>query len=102
MKKLILAVIMSLAVAGGMKEAGAAACCCSISMGAGIPEGSKGAMPGDTDCMTLEEKADHEGTRGPRDLEVQGNSEATGSHSDPHQHGPANEAGAPMVEEDSR
>jgi hypothetical protein len=36
MKKLILAVIMSLAIASAVKEAGAAACCYGSSMGAGI------------------------------------------------------------------
>jgi hypothetical protein len=102
MKKVILAVIVGLMVAGGMKEAAAAACCCSASMGAGIPEGDKGTVAGETDCMTLEEKADHDGTKGPRDPEAQGTSEATDGHSGSHQHGPAREAASPLVQGGSR
>jgi hypothetical protein len=102
MKKLILAVIVSLAVAGGTKEAGAAPCCCSSSMGAGIAEDNKDTVAGGTDCVTLGEMADHEGTRGPRDPEAQGNSEATGRPSESHQLPPANEAVSPIVQEDSR
>ena len=102
MKKVILAVIIGLVVAGGIKEAGAAACCCASSMSAGITEGNKGTAAGGTDCVTLGQMADHEGTRGPRDPEAQGNSEAIGGHSGSHQHGPANEAPSPIVQEDSR
>jgi hypothetical protein len=101
-KKVILAVIIGLALAGGIKQAGAAACCCGSSTSAGITEGNKAAVTGETDCVALGEKADHEGTRSPRDPEAQGNSEATGGHSGSHQHGPANEAAPPIVQEDSR
>lgn len=102
MKKLILAVLMSLAVADGIKEAGAAACCCSLRMGEGVAEGNQGSVSGETDCVRLREMADHEGTKGPRDPGVPEDSVATGGHSRSHQHGPANEAQAPLVQEDSR
>jgi hypothetical protein len=97
-----LAAIMSLAVAGGVKEAGAAACCCSSSMGEGVTEGNKAAVAGETDCLTLGATADHEGTRGPRDARVPENSEATGGHSGSHQHGPADDAAPTIVQEDPR
>jgi len=102
MKKLILAVIMSFVFAGGVKEAGAVACCCSSSMGEGAAEGNKAVVAGETDCVTLGEMADHEGTKRPRDPEAQGNSEAPGDHSGSHQRGPAHEAASPIVQEDSR
>ena len=102
MRKMILAVIMVLMATGGMNEAWAAACCCGSSMSAGITEGNKGTVAGGTDCGTLGEMADHEGTRSPRDPEAQGNSEAKGGHSGSHQHGPAHEAAPPIVQEDSR
>jgi len=101
-KKVILAVILGLVVAGGMKEAGAAACCCSSSMGEGVAEGNKAAVAGETDCVTLRDMADHEGTKGPRDPGVPENSEATGGHSGSHQHGPADHAASTTVQEDSR
>ena len=102
MKKLILVVIMSLAVAGGMKEAGAVPCCCSSSMGAGIVEDNKDTVVGGTDCVTLGEMADHEGIGGPRDPEVQGDSGAADGHSGSHQHGPAHETASPIVQEDPK
>lgn len=102
MKKLILAVIMSLAVTCGIKEAGAAACCCSSSTSAGIAEDNKDTVSGGTDCVTLGEMADHDGTRGPSDPELQRNSEARDGHSGSHQHGAAHEAASPKVQENSR
>jgi hypothetical protein len=102
MKKLILAVIMSLAVAGGIKEAGAAACCCSSRMGEGVAEGNQSSVSGETDCVRLGEVGDHEGTKGPRDPGVPEDSEATGGHSGSHQQGPAHEAASPKVKENSR
>jgi hypothetical protein len=102
MKKLILAVIIGLTVAGGMKEAGAAACCCSRSVGEGATEGNKTAVAGETDCVVAGEMADHEGTKDPRDPGVPENSEAKGGPSGSLQQGPANEAASPIVQEDSR
>lgn len=102
MKKVILALVTSLAVTCGIKEAGAAACCCSSSMGAGIAEDNKDTGAGGTDCLTLGEMADHDGTRGPRDPQAQRNSEARDGHSGSHQHGLANEAVSPKVPENSR
>ena len=103
MKKVILAAIVGLVVAGGMKEAGAAACCSGSSTGAGIAEGSKGAVSSGRDCKTLNEimgnpseMAGHEGAMSPCDPVVQGNREATSSHSGPHPEETSSEDQSPV------
>jgi len=106
MKRVILAVIMGLVVAGGIKEAGAAACCSGSTMGDGITEGNHGSVSGETDSKTGDAMmrnrsamAGHQGTRDPCDPVVPGNREATSRHSGPHPEGTTSEAQSPVGEE---
>ncbi len=89
MKKVILAVIMGLVVAGGMKEAGAAACCSGSTMSTGMTEGNHGSVSGETGSKTGDammenpsEMAGHQGTMGPCDPVVSGNREAENINSE--------------------
>ena len=106
MKKVILAVIMGLVVAGGIKEAGAAACCSGSTMGAEMAEGNHGCVSGEPGSKTGDammenpsEMAGHEGTMSPCDPVVLGNREATSRHSGPHPEGTTSEAQSPVGEE---
>jgi hypothetical protein len=65
-------------------------------------EDNKDTVAGGTDCVKLGEMADHEGTRGPHDPDVQRNSEARDGHSGSHQHGPTHETASPIVQEDPK
>ena len=103
MKRVILAVIMGLVVAGGIKEAGAAACCSGSTMGAGITEGNHGSVSGETGSKTGDAiignrsaMAGHQGTMGPCDPVVPGNREATNCHLGSNPHGEPTEAQPPV------
>lgn len=104
-KRVILTLAITLVVAGGVKEAGAAACCSCSTVDTDAARDDHGSMPAnpaseDREAMVgnPSEKA-KPGTMGPCDVMALGNREATSLHSEPDSAGAATEAPPPAGEE---